>query len=115
MLNMVNTTAIEKIELFVEVVQIHRQANQSMGVAENENVVEIDFGCEPNSGPKILEYMEMMMLAIMKKVMMNLMKMLMMTYMFKLMDMYHHFRLQIRFWRMSKGYLSLRRHYLMMY
>ena len=51
MLNMVNTTAIEKIELFVEVVQIHRQANQSMGVAENENVAEIDFGYGPNSGP----------------------------------------------------------------
>ena len=33
MLNMVNTTAIEKIELFVEVVRIHRQANQSIGVA----------------------------------------------------------------------------------
>ena len=50
MLNMVNTIAIEEIELFVEVVQIHRQANQSMGVAENENVAEIDFGCGPNSG-----------------------------------------------------------------
>ena len=51
MLNMVNTTAIEEIELFVEVVRIHRQANQSMGVAENENVVEIDYGCGPSSGP----------------------------------------------------------------
>ena len=38
MLNMVNTTAIDEIELFVEVVRINRQANQSMGVAENENV-----------------------------------------------------------------------------
>ena len=38
MLNMVNTTVIEEIELFVEVVQINRQSNQSMGVAENENV-----------------------------------------------------------------------------
>ena len=59
------------------------------------------------------------MLALMKKVIMNLMKMLMMnmmmTFMFKLMDMYHHSRLQIRFWRMSKGYLSLRMHYLVMY
>ena len=51
------------------------------------------------------------MLALMNKVMMNLMKMLMMnTYMFKPMDIYHHSRLQIRFWRMSKGYLSLRMH-----
>ena len=51
MLNMVNTTAIKKIELFVEVNRINRQANQSMGVAENENVTEIDYGCGPSSGP----------------------------------------------------------------
>ena len=50
MLNMVNTTAIEEIELFVEVVRINRQANQSMGVAENENVAKIDYGCGPSSG-----------------------------------------------------------------
>ena len=59
------------------------------------------------------------MLALMKKVMMSLMKMLMMnmmmTYVFKLMDMYHHSKLQIRFWRMSNEYLSLRMHYLVMY
>ena len=51
MLNMVNTTAIEEIELFVEVVRINRQANQSMGFAENENVAEIDYGCGPSRGP----------------------------------------------------------------
>ena len=51
MLNMVNTTAIDEIELFVEVVRIHRQANQSIGVAENENVAESDYGCGPSSGP----------------------------------------------------------------
>ena len=51
MLNMVNTTAIEEIELFVKVIRIHRQANQSMGVAENENVIEINYGCGPSSGP----------------------------------------------------------------
>ena len=51
MLNMVNTTAIEEIELFVEVVRINRQANQCMGVAENENVVEIDYGCGPSNDP----------------------------------------------------------------
>ena len=33
MLNMVNTTVIEEIELSVEVIRIHRQANQSIGVA----------------------------------------------------------------------------------
>ena len=60
----------------------------------------------------------MLMLAFMKKVMMKMMKMMMnmmMTYMFKPMDMYHHSIPQIRFWRMSKGYLSLRMHYLVMY
>ena len=51
MLNMVNTTVIEEIELFIEVVRIHRQANQSIGVAEIENVAEIDYGCGPSSGP----------------------------------------------------------------
>ena len=50
MLNMVNTNVIEEIELFVEVVRIHRQANQSIGVAEIENLVEIDYGCGPSSG-----------------------------------------------------------------
>ena len=60
----------------------------------------------------------MMMLALMNKVMMNMVKMMMnmmMTYMAKPMDMYHHSRLQIRFWRMSEGYLSLRMHYIVMY
>ena len=51
MLNMVNTTAIEEIELFVQVVRIHRQANQYIGVAENENVAEIDYGFGPSSNP----------------------------------------------------------------
>ena len=51
MLNMVNTTVIEEIELFVEVVIIHRQTNRSIGVAEIENLAEIDYGCGPSSGP----------------------------------------------------------------
>ena len=51
MLNMVNTTVIEEIELFVEVVRIHRQENRSIGVAEIENLAEIDHGCGPSSGP----------------------------------------------------------------
>ena len=53
MLNIVNTTAIEEIELFVEVVRINRQANQCMGVAENENVAEIGYGCGPSSYPAL--------------------------------------------------------------
>ena len=118
MLNMVNTTVIEEIELFVEVVRIHRQENRSIGVAEIENLAEIDHGCGPSSGPVIQDHMEMMMVALMKKVMMNLLKMMMnmmMTYMPKPVDMYHLSRLQIRFWRMSEGYLSLRMHYIVMY
>ena len=51
MLNMVNTTVIEEIELFVEVVRIHRQENRSIGVAEIENLAAIDHGCGPSSGP----------------------------------------------------------------
>ena len=117
---MVNTTAIEEIELFVEVVRIHRQANQSIGVAKNENVEEIDYGCGPSSGPVLDtgvygdddacayeegndEYDEDVDdeydddLHVQAD------------------DMYHHSRLQIRFWKRSKGYLSLRMHYLVMY
>ena len=51
MLNMVNTISIEEIELFVEVVRINWQMNQSMGVPENENVAEIDYGCGRSKGP----------------------------------------------------------------
>ena len=35
--------------------------------------------------------------------------------MFKLMGMYHHSILSTKFWRMSKGYMSLRMRHLMMY
>ena len=51
MLNMVNTTVIEEIELFVEVVRINRQANESIGFVEIENLAELDRGCGPSSGP----------------------------------------------------------------
>ena len=56
MLNMVNTTKIEEIELYIEVVRVKAQVNQSMGghidllVRENYNVVEFDYGCGPSSG-----------------------------------------------------------------
>ena len=104
MLNMVNTTNIEEIELYIEVVRVKPQMNQSVGghidllVRDNYNVAEFDSGCGPSSSPvavqyRILEYIEMMKTALMKKLMMNLMKMLMMnlmeTRMFKMMDMYH--------------------------
>ena len=61
----------------------------------------------------------MMKTALMKKLMMNMIKMLMMnlmeTWMFKLMDLYHHFRFSTKFWRMSKGYMSLPMQHLVMY
>ena len=114
MLNMVNTTTIEEIELYIEVVLVKPQGNQSVGghidllVCDNYNVVEFDYGCGPSSGP-VLDTIEKMKIGLMKKVMMNLMKMLMMnlieTRMFKLMDMYHHFRISTKFWRMSKRYV----------
>ena len=57
MLNMVNTTSFEEIELYIEVVRVKPQVNQSVGghidllVRENYNVVEVDYGCGPSSGP----------------------------------------------------------------
>ena len=57
MLNMVNTTNIEEIELYIEVVRVKAQVNQYVGdhidllVYDNYNVVEFDYGCGPNCGP----------------------------------------------------------------
>ena len=57
MLNLVNTTTIEDIELYVEVVRVKALANQSVGghvdllVHDNYNVQEFDYGCGPNKGP----------------------------------------------------------------
>ena len=56
MLNMVNTTSIEEIELYIEVIRVNPQVNQSVGghidllVCDNYNVVEFDYGCGPSSG-----------------------------------------------------------------
>ena len=56
MLNMVNTTDIEEIELHIEVVRVKPRVNQSVGghidllVHENYNVAEFDYGCGPSSG-----------------------------------------------------------------
>ena len=58
----------------------------------------------------------MMKTALMNKLMMNLMKMnLMETRMFKLMDMYHPSKFSTKFWRTSKGYMSLPMQHLVMY
>ena len=57
MLNMVNTTGMEEIELFIEVVRFKPQVNQSVGgytdlfVLENYNVAEFNYSCGPSSGP----------------------------------------------------------------
>ena len=57
MLNMVNRTSIEEIELYIEVIRVKPQVNQSMGghidllVRNNYNVTEFDSGCGPSSGP----------------------------------------------------------------
>ena len=57
MLNMVNTTDIEEIELYIEVDRVNPQVNQSVGgyidllVPENYNVTEFDYRCGPSSGP----------------------------------------------------------------
>ena len=56
-LNMVNTIGMEEIELYIEVVQVKPQVNQSVGgytdllVPKNYNVEEFDYGCGPSSGP----------------------------------------------------------------
>ena len=56
MLNLVNTADMEEIELYVEVVQVKPQVNQSVGaytdllVRENDNFAEFDYGCGPSSG-----------------------------------------------------------------
>ena len=57
MLNMVNRTSIEEIELYIEVVRVKPQVNQSMSghidllVLDNYNVAEFDSGRGPSSGP----------------------------------------------------------------
>ena len=57
MLNMVNTTSIEEIKLYIEVVRVKPQVNQYVGghidllVCDNYNVAEFDYGCGPSSGP----------------------------------------------------------------
>ena len=54
---MVNTTGIEEIELYVAVVRVKPQVNQSVGghvdlfVRKNYNVAEFDYSCGPSSCP----------------------------------------------------------------
>ena len=57
MLDLVNTTTIEEIELFIKVVRVKAQLNQCVGghedlfVRNHYNVAQFDYGCGPSSGP----------------------------------------------------------------
>ena len=57
MLNLVNTTTIEEIELYIKVVRVKAQLNQSVGghvdlfVRDNYNVAQSNYGCGPSCGP----------------------------------------------------------------
>ena len=56
MLNLVNTTTIKEIELYIEVVRVKARLNQYVGghvdlfVCNNYNVAQSDYGCGPSSG-----------------------------------------------------------------
>ena len=56
MLNLVNTTTIEEIELYIKVVRVKAQLNQSVGshvdlfVRNHYNVAQSDYGCGPSTG-----------------------------------------------------------------
>ena len=60
MLKLVNTTGMEEIELFLELVPVKPQVNQSVGtyidllLGGNVNVEELDYGCEPSSAPIVV-------------------------------------------------------------
>ena len=53
---LVNTTTTEEIELYIKVVRVKAQLNQSVGghvdlfVRDNYNVAQFDYGCVPSSG-----------------------------------------------------------------
>ena len=57
MLKSVNTTGMEEIDLYIEVVRVRPQVNQYVGayinllVRGNDNVVELDYGCGPSNTP----------------------------------------------------------------
>ena len=57
MLKLVNTTDMEEIKLYVEVIRVKPQVNQSVGaytdlfVGGNDNVARLDYGCGPSSAP----------------------------------------------------------------
>ena len=62
MLKLVNTARMEEIELHLELVRVKPQMNQSLGtytnllLGGNDNVEELDYGCEPRSAPVVVTY-----------------------------------------------------------
>ena len=91
MLKLVNTIGMEEIELYIEVVRVNPQANQSVGaytdllVGGNDNVANwtmvVDLVALQHLILIDVKYMEMVKTMKMKKIMMNLMKMVMMNLM----------------------------------
>ena len=90
MLNLVNTISMEEIKLYIEVVRVKPQVNQSAGgyidllVRENDNVAKftvVDLVVVQHQIPTDVKFMEIMKTMKMKKLMMNLLKMLMMNLM----------------------------------
>ena len=59
MLKLVNTTSMEEIELYIEVIRVKPQVNQSVGaytdllVGVNDNVAELVYGYGPSSAPTL--------------------------------------------------------------
>ena len=59
MLKLANTIGMKEIELYIEVVQVKPQVNQSVGtytdllVGVNDNVAELVYGCGPSSAPTL--------------------------------------------------------------
>ena len=59
MLKLVNTTDMEEIELYIEVVRVKPQVNQYVGayidllVGVNDNVAKLDYGCGSSSASEL--------------------------------------------------------------
>ena len=59
MLKLVNTTGMEEIELYIEIVQVKPQVNEYVGayidllVGGNDNVAKLEYGCGPNRVPTL--------------------------------------------------------------
>ena len=125
MLKLVNTTGMEEIELYIKVVRVKPQVNQYVGayidllVAGNDNVAKLDYGCGPSSAliPDIdrCEVYEDDKDCEDEEANNESDEDGDESEMFKLMDMFHPSILLTKFWKMSKGYMSMWMRYLVMY